>query len=167
MRDIVGAMQIVFQNKKNILIGMVSGSVFGAVFALGSGMVTFFEEGPFIEVNFLRIGTLLSITLLSGVVIPMQVFAIQKARRSLRTSSSGIGGMLVGIATMSCCTPLLLPAALSFVGFSGTQLLFLNMTIRQYVLPLSIISIGLLALSLLMVSRSVIAACRLYKRRII
>jgi hypothetical protein len=74
--------------------------------------------------------------------------------------------MLVGIATMSCCTPLLLPAALSFVGFSGTQLLFLNMTIRQYVLPLSIMSIGLLALSLLMVSRSVVAACRLDQWRV-
>jgi len=161
MRDIVGAMQIVFQNKKNSLIGMVSGSVFGAVFALGSGMVTFFEEGPFIELNLLRFSTLVALVILAGLVVPMQIFAIQKAKSGLKTSASGFGGLLTGIATMSCCTPLLLPAILSFAGFSGTQLLFLNMTIRQYVLPLSIISIGLLALSLLMVSRSVVAACRL------
>lgn len=161
------ATNLVFYDKRNITIGVSSALFFGTVFVLTSGMVTFFPEGPFIEFNPLRIGTLITLVILSGLVVPMQIFAIRKARSGLKTSASGLGGLLTGIATMSCCTPLLLPAILSFVGFSGTQLLFFNMTIRQYVFPLSIISIGLLALSLLMVSRSVIAACRLDKRRII
>lgn len=84
-----------------------------------------------------------------------------KARTGLKGSSSGVGGLFVGIATMSCCTPLLLPAILSFIGFSGTQLLFFNMTLRQYILPLSILSVVLL-----LVSRSVVAACKIDLRRI-
>ncbi len=155
------ALRLVFSDKKNIFIGFLSAVFFGIVFVLGSGMVTFFAEGPFIDLNFLRLTTLFALIILSGLVVPMQLFAIQKAKSGLKTSASGFGGLLTGIATMSCCTPLLLPAILSFLGFSGTQLLFFNSTIRQYVLPLSLVSVGLLFISLLMVSKSIVAACRL------
>lgn len=165
MKEIIRAVNLVFYDKKNIYIGVVVALFFGAVFVLTSGMVTFFPEGPFIEFNLLRIGTLIILVLLSGLVVPMQLFAIQKARSGLKTASSGFGGVLTGIATMSCCAPLLLPSLLSFVGFSGTQLLFFNMSIRQYILPLSLLSAGLLSLSLLMASRSVSAACKLDLRR--
>lgn len=161
MRTIFRSMTIVFQEVKYTISGLIVALFFGAVFVFSSGMLTFFPEGPFIEFNFIRIATLLALIILSGLVVPMQVFAIQKAKAGLKSSSSGIGGLFVGIATMSCCTPLLLPALLSFIGFSGTQLLFFNITIRQYVLPLSLFSVGLLFISLLMISRSVVASCRL------
>ena len=163
---IIQAISIVFYDKKNVFIGFLAAVFFGAVFVLSSGMITFFPEGPFIEPNLLRLTTLFALIILSGLVVPMQLFAIQKAKSGLKTSASGFGGILTGIATMSCCTPLLLPALLSFIGFSGTQLLFLNMTLRQYILPLSIFSVGLLTLSLFIVSQSVAAACRLDNRRI-
>jgi len=162
---ILQAVEIVFYDKKNLLIGVLAAVFFGAVFLLSSGIVTFFPEGPFIEPNLLRLATLFALVVLSGLVVPMQLFAIQKAKSGLKTSASGFGGILTGIATMSCCTPLLLPALLSFIGFSGTQLLFLNMTLRRYVLPLSMLSVMLLFISLLMVSRSVVASCKIDFRR--
>lgn len=163
--EVIQAINLVFSDKKNILIGLLSAVFFGTVFVLGTGMITFFPEGPFIEFQPLRIATLLALALLSGLVVPLQWFAIKKAKSSLKTSTGSFGGTLTGIATMSCCTPLLLPALLSFIGFSGTQLLFFNMTIRQYVLPLSLLSVGLLLVSLKMASHSVVAACRLDKVR--
>lgn len=166
MSTVFQAMNIVFQDIKYIILGLISALLFGAVFVFSSGMLTFFPEGPFIEFNPLRLITLLALIILAGLVVTMQVFAIQKARAGLKQSSSGIGGLFVGIATMSCCTPLLLPALLSFIGFSGTQLLFLNITLRQYVLPMSILFVGLLLVSLFLISRSVVAACRIDLRRL-
>jgi len=160
-------MQLTFYNKRNIILGIIAAIFFGAIFILSSGMVTFFAEGPFIDFNPLRIVTFLALVILAMMVFPMQLFAIQKAKSGLKTSASGFGGLLTGIATMSCCTPLLLPAILSFIGFSGTQLLFFNSTIRQYVLPLSLASVGLLFISLLMVSKSIVAACRLDAKKIL
>lgn len=166
MSTVFQAMNIVFQDIKHIILGLVAALFFGAVFVFSSGMVTFFPEGPFIEFNPLRLTTLAALIILSGLAVPMQVFAIQKARTGLKGSSSGFGGLFVGIATMSCCAPLLLPALLSFIGFTGTQLLFFNMTLRQYVLPLSMLSVALLLVSLFLVSRSVVAACRVDLRRV-
>lgn len=167
MMEIIQAIKLVFLDKKYILIGIVTAFLFGTIFMVSSGMITFFQEGPYIEFNYLRLATLFALVILSGIVVPLQWFAIKKAKNSLKTSTGSFGGILTGIATMSCCTPLLLPALLSFIGFSGTQLLFLNTTIRQYVLPLSLLSVGLLFVSLKMVSHSVVAACRLDKRRTI
>lgn len=166
MRTVIQAVTIVFSDKKNIVLAFVAGSLFAAIFIFASGMVTFFPEGPFIEFQPLRIATLIALTLLAGFVVPMQWYAIGKARAGLKGSTSSFGGIFIGIATMSCCTPLLLPAILAFGGFSGTQLLFFNMTLRQYVLPLSILSIFLLSISLFLVSRSVVAACNIDLRRI-
>lgn len=151
---------LVFSERKNIILGLLASFFFGTVFVFGSGMIQFFPQGPFIELNPIRIGTLLALVLLSGLVVPMQWYALKQAR-NVKAGASGIGGIFAGMATMSCCAPLLLPALLSFLGFSGTQLLFLNMTVRQYVLPLSLFSIGLLALSLYMASRSVAPLCRI------
>ncbi|PIY79857.1 MAG: hypothetical protein COY81_00485 [Candidatus Pacebacteria bacterium CG_4_10_14_0_8_um_filter_43_12] len=159
------AIEIVFYDKRNTFIGLLAATFFGTFFVLGTGMVTFFPEGPFIEFNLLRLSTLFALVVLSGLVVPMQLFAIRKAKSGLKTSASGLGGLMTGIATMSCCAPLLLPALLSFIGFSGTQLLFFNTTIRQYVLPLSLFSVALLSLSLLLVSRSVVASCKIDVRR--
>lgn len=158
-------MTIVFQDRRYLLFGALAALAFGVVFIVSSGIVTFFPEGPFIEFNLLRLALLLALVILAGLVVPMQVFAIQKAKAGLKGSSSGIGGLFVGIATMSCCAPLLLPAILSFVGFSGTQLLFFNTTVRQYTLPLSILSIALLSISLLFVSRSIAATCKINIKR--
>lgn len=158
------AIKIVFAERRYAVIGMLAALAFGAIFVFGSGMVLFFPQGPFIEVKPLRIITLLLLTALAGLVIPMQWFALKKARRVWKEGASGVGGLFAGMATMSCCAPLLLPAFLAFVGFSGMQLLYLNAAVRQYAVPLSLLSVGLLTISLFMVSRSIVTnTCRVIK----
>lgn len=161
MQILIQAIKIVFHERKNILLGIASALFFGGVFLFGTGMITFYPTGPYIELIPTRILTLITLTILSGITVPVQVYAIKKAKAGFKDSASGAGGLLAGMATMSCCAPLLLPAVLSFVGFSGTQLLFLNIAARQYALYLSLISIGLLGMSLFMASRSVSATCRI------
>lgn len=161
MPILIQAIKIVFHERKNILFGIVSALFFGGVFLFGTGMITFFPTGPYIEFVPTRILTLIALTVLSGITVPVQVYAIKKAKVGFKNSASGAGGLLAGMATMSCCAPLLLPAVLSFIGFSGTQLLFLNLAARHYAIYLSLLSIGLLAMSLFMASRSVNATCRI------
>lgn len=161
MPTLIQAIKIVFSERRNILLGIASSLFFGGVFLFGTGMITFYPTGPYIEFIPTRIATLIALITLSGITVPVQLHAIKKAKAGLKEGASGAGGLLAGMATMSCCAPLLLPAVLSFVGFSGTQLLFLSVTVRQYALYLSIISIGLLVMSLFMASRSVCATCRI------
>lgn len=161
MLILVQAIKIVFRERRNIVLGIASALFFGGVFLFGTGMVTFFPTGPYIEFIPTRIITLIALTILSGITVPVQLHAIRKARAGLKEGASGAGGLLAGMATMSCCAPLFLPAVLSFIGFSGTQLLFLSITVRQYALYLSLASIALLGMSLFMASRSVSATCRI------
>lgn len=155
------ALRTVFSERTYWLIGVASALVFAALFGFGSGLITIFPEGAFFELNAWRLATLLALIVLAGLVVPMQWYAIRKARSGLTTSAPGVGGMLTGLATMSCCAPLLLPAVLSFVGFSGTQLLFLNTAVRRFIAPLSLLSIAFLLFSLFLTARSVSATCRI------
>lgn len=166
MEKIIQATQIVFNDRRNIILGIVSAVLFGTIFVFGSGMITFFQTGPYIEFNPVRFAILFMLVLFSGLVIPMHFFAIKKAKAGLKEGASGAGGILAGMATMSCCAPLLLPSLLSFVGFSGTQLLFFNVTLKRYSLYFALAAIGFLIVSLTMVSVSIISACRIERKRI-
>jgi len=64
-------------------------------------------------------------------LVPLQVAAITKARAASR-AAGGILGSVIAVAGVSCCRPLLLPAILSFVGFSGTALLGFNLALRGW-----------------------------------
>jgi len=61
--------------------------------------------------------------------------------------------------SVSCCAPLLIPSLLSFLGFSGTALVSFNLTVRDYMGQLALLSIALMIGSLLLVARTVTAAC--------
>lgn len=160
MTAIIQTVKIVFRERRNVLFGIASALFFGGVFLFGAGMITFYPTGPYIELVPSRILTFIVLTVLSGITLPVQLYAIKKARAGFKGGASGVGGLLAGIATMSCCAPLLLPAILSFAGFSGTQLLFLSFAARRYALYLSLFSITLLGSSLYMASKSVNASCR-------
>jgi hypothetical protein len=58
----------------------------------------------------------------------------------------------------------LLPALLSFVGFSGTALLGFNLVLREVAGPLTAGSIALMLVSIGLVSRTITAECKLPSR---
>ena len=80
--------------------------------------------------------------------------------RSLVGVAGGLAGTVTGILSVSCCAPLLIPSLLSFIGFSGTALVMFNITVRDYLGPLAILSIVLMAVSSVLVARTVTAVCK-------
>ena len=160
MGKILDAIKIVFAERKYLVIGVVTASGFAALFIFGTGFVAFFPQSTYIELDkagVIRLATLVILVILAGLVLPMQIYALKKAKAVMGSSKgTTVSSFIVGLSTMSCCAPFLLPALLSFIGFSGVQILTLNITIRQYLVPLSALSIGLLLVSLFMVARSIV-----------
>ena len=76
-------------------------------------------------------------------------------------SAGGLFGTVFGILSMSCCAPLILPALLSFIGFSGMTLLQVNITVHEWVTPLTFASIGFMLVAIALVSRTITAVCAL------
>jgi hypothetical protein len=104
----------------------------------------------------------LAVGVLFGMLVPLEVAAIAKARGAARAAGAGgVLGPLFGILSMSCCAPLLAPALLSFIGFSGSTLLNVNATLHELSTPLTLASLVLLVLSIGLVSHSIAAACQL------
>ena len=93
-------------------------------------------------------------------MLPLQVAAVAKARSAAGTAG-GVLGTLFGVLSMSCCAPLILPALLSFVGFSGMTLLQVNVAVHDWATPLTIASICFMLLAIGLVSRTITAACEL------
>jgi hypothetical protein len=104
--------------------------------------------------------TILILALLFGLLLPLQVAAVAKARSAAATTG-GVLGTVFGVLSMSCCAPLILPAFLSFVGFSGMTLLQVNVAVHDWATPLTIASICFMLLAIVLVSRTISAACAL------
>jgi hypothetical protein len=104
---------------------------------------------------------------LFGALLRLELAALGKARAAAGAAGAGgIIGPVFGIVSMSCCAPLLAPAILSFVGFSGTTLLNVNATLHELSTPLTLTAIVLLLVSVILVSRTVTASCELPVRHV-
>ena len=75
--------------------------------------------------------------------------------------ANAVVDVLIELDDGVCCAPLLAPALLSFVGFSGSTLLNVNTTLHELSTPLTLASLALLLLSIGLVSHTVAAACRI------
>src|SRR5205823_4686398 len=123
-----------------------------------SGLLVHYRAGWQVIASAQELLTVGSISILFGVLVPLEVAAITKAR-SAAGVAGGAAGAVTGILSVSCCAPLLIPSLLSFVGFSGTALVTFNLTVRDYMGQLALASIVLMVGSILLVSRTVTAAC--------
>jgi hypothetical protein len=122
-------------------------------------VVTFFREGGlFVDADAFTVAGILLIAVLLGFTAPLHWYMWRRARASAGQGLSAVGAVL-GIGSMSCCAPLLLPGLLSLVGVSGTSLLALNLRLHQLRLPLLALSVGLLLVSLAAGLRGVSRSC--------
>jgi hypothetical protein len=108
--------------------------------------------------------TIVVLSALFGMLLPLEVAAIAKAR-SAAGSAGGALGTVFGILSVSCCAPLILPAILSFIGFSGMTLMQVNITVYEWATPLTVASIGFMLLAIGLVSRTLTAACAVPQRQ--
>ena len=107
-----------------------------------------------------RLAALILLAVLFGLLVPMEAAALGKAR-SVAGLAGGATSTITALLSMSCCAPLVIPAILSFAGFSGTAILDFNTQLSQYETPLTLLSIALMLLSLVLVTRTLSATCKL------
>jgi hypothetical protein len=133
-----------------------------ALLAWSGQIVTVFPEGGiFVDAGVLTIVGLGLAALLLGVTFPLHWYAWRRSRRAATAGGIGALGAVFSVGSLSCCAPLLVPAVLSLLGFSGTSLLALNLRLHQLRLPLTLLAIGFLLVSLWIGLRNVTLSCRI------
>lgn len=155
----------VFRRPGYVLLGLVAFAASllfylwsSQVISVGPGGVALLPEDTFISAAFLM-------ALLFGLTLPVQIYAIRTAAAAASTAGGTLAGVIAGTASMSCCAPVVLPALLSLLGFSGTSIPGLNGLLHRYWLPLATLSVILLSYSLISTTSSLYARCELSSSR--
>ena len=159
MADIPHALAIGFARPWAYLVAVLAAIAMALLLVWGSGLLAYYPTGWVVIADPVEVTTLVVLSVLFGILVPLEVAALTKAR-SLVGVAGGLAGTATGILSVSCCAPLLIPALLSFGGFSGTALVTFNLTVRDYLAPLAVLSVLLMAASIVLVARTVAAVCR-------
>jgi hypothetical protein len=115
------ALAIAFARRRAYGIALGSGLDMLALLAWNSGGLKYYPRTRWeFYAEPVELATMVVLAALFGLLVPLQVAAIVRARAALG-AASGLVGTVVAVAGISCCAPLLVPALLSFVGFSGTH----------------------------------------------
>jgi hypothetical protein len=158
------AARIVFRDPFNLALALVA-ALGCAAFLCWSGQIVSRAPlgGLYWDLQTSRLVAIAAISLAFAVAVPLQLAALRQARTAARLGS-GAGfavASLSGIAAVSCCSPLILPTILGFLGATGTTVLDANLTAHRYFLPLSAASVALLLLSSAVALRDLGRACAL------
>ncbi|GAC1471830.1 MAG: hypothetical protein PVSMB7_23950 [Chloroflexota bacterium] len=157
------ALSLVYRKPWNVLLGLIA-FVTMAVFYLWSSQVLIISRHGvhvLIQTQFVAVGLIMAV--LFGLLVPVLVHAARLAAASATQTGGTALGAVLGTMSMTCCAPVLLPALLSLLGFSGTTILGLNETLNRFWLPLATISIILLGYSLVSVVQSLELVCSINK----
>jgi hypothetical protein len=166
MNNILLAIKIVYSSQMNIIMGAVVALVLATVY-LFVGQVLVETSGIFfLDFDPIKVATFVTLSVLAGLVVPLEIFAIRKARLSIRSTGTAGMGLATGLATMSCCTPLILPSILAMFGWSVIQILEVNALIQHYLIYLSILSIAMLMVSLKLAADTVVSNCSVVRKEI-
>lgn len=152
------ALGIAFERAWAYPVAAASAAAMALLLVWSSGLLARYPTGWVITASPQEWLSVSAISVLFGLLVPLEIAAVGKARNA----SGAVGGLLgavTGILGVSCCAPLLIPALLSFVGFSGTALVTFNLTVSGYLGPLALLSVALMAGSILLVSRTIAAEC--------
>lgn len=156
------ALREVFSRPRYIASAVVIALVSAVLLAVSGQVVTVFPEGGlFIDAGVITLIGLGLAAVLLGLTIPLHWYAWRRARRSSAAGGIGALGAVFSVGSLSCCAPLLLPGVLSLVGFSGANLLALNLRLHQLRVLLTVVAIGFLLASLGMALQQVTRSCRL------
>jgi hypothetical protein len=157
--DIRLALAIGFARRWAYLLALGAAMAMALLLVWGSGLLAHYPTGWVVIADPEEMATLAVLSVLFGLLVPLEVAALTKAR-SVVGIAGGLAGTLTGILSVSCCAPLLIPTLLSFIGFSGTALVTFNIAVRDYLGPLAVLSIALMAVSVVLAARTVTAVCK-------
>ncbi len=160
----MSALPLVYRKPWNVLLGLTA-FVTMAVFYLWSSQVLIISRHGvelLIQPQFVAVGLIMA--LLFGLLVPVLVYAARLAAASATQTGGTALGAVLGSMSMTCCAPVLLPALLSLLGFSGTTILGLNEALNRFWLPLATAGIILLIYSLVSVVHSLDLVCTINPR---
>lgn len=157
-----GAVRDIFRDPFNVAVGVIV-AIASAVLLAWAGQIVVRAPigGLYWDLQPPRVAAIFAMSLGFGVIVPLQIAALRQARAVAR-ARAGAGmavSSLTGLAAMSCCSPLLIPAIAGVLGASGTTAISVNLTAHRWFLPLSLVSIGLLAISGVMAVRDLTRTC--------
>jgi hypothetical protein len=162
MRGAGTAARLVFRDPFNLALGLVA-ALGCAVLLCWSGQVVTRAPlgGLYWDLDTQRLVAIAAISLAFGVAVPLQLATVRQARAAarLRAGAGFALASLSGIAAVSCCSPLILPTLLGFLGATGTTILDANLEAHRWFLPLSIASVALLVLTSLLALRDLGRTC--------
>ncbi len=132
----------VLKRKSYFSLFLLSGLGYGLIYAILANLIDIRLGLDNINISFTRISALFFIlfSLLGGILITLQAFAVRNKQKSVSSANVGFFGAFLSFFTTTCpfCKPLLL----SFIGFSGSLVLL------KYGLLLAIVSLALLVISI-------------------
>jgi len=132
--------------KRNyFLLFIVSGLIYGLIYAVMTNLIDVRFGLKYINYSFTNVSITFVVlfSILGGILISLQVFAIRNRQKALKSANVGFIGALISFFNTTCpfCKPLLL----SLIGFSG------SLAILKYGFALAIISMLLLLVSIYLI----------------
>jgi hypothetical protein len=158
------AARLVFRDPFNLALGLVAALGCAVLLCWSGQVVTRAPSGGlFWDLETQRLVAIAAISLAFGLAAPLQLAAIRQARAAarLRAGAGFALASLSGVAAVSCCSPLVLPAILGFLGATGTTVLDANLAAHRWFLPLSAASVALLVLTAALALRDLDRSCAL------
>ena len=141
----------------------LAGIIFVCMFIPLSILSEFLFIEPFVIFNVIedRITSfvlIISISLMSAIVIPMNIYRIRTLQTSTTKIGGGIVGSIIGASAGICsCGPIGFSIISTFGTVAGTATAFLT----NYEIPLRLLSIGILILVLLTTMKSLSVECKI------
>ena len=156
----INTTKLVFSNFKYLILS----TVFFSTMMIG---LLILSEYIFLEpyvVSHIPSGTelgfvlILIISVLSALVIPMNIFRINILKKSKQKMSGGIFGSVIGAAAGACsCGPIGFAVISTFGSVGATATAFLT----NYEIPIRIIAIGILTITYFTTIRSLKIECKI------
>ena len=141
----------------------LAGIIFVCMFIPLSILSEFLFIEPFVIFNVIEDRTvsfvlIISISLMSAIVIPMNIYRIRTLRTSTTKIGGGIVGSIIGASAGICsCGPIGFSIISTFGTVAGTATAFLT----NYEIPLRLASLGLLCLVYYTTAKSISIKCKI------
>jgi len=159
----LSAIKLVFSNYRYIVL---SGIIFTAMFIPLSILSEYIFLEPYVVMyvaydDVFRFSLVVIVSILSGLVLSMNVYRIKSLRNSRKKMSGGVLGSILGASAGACgCGPIGFAIISTLGSIGGVATAFLS----NYEFPIRIASIAILILVYYTTSKSILTECIIQKQ---
>lgn len=139
----------ILSRRNYFFIFLLLGLLYGIIYAVMTNLIDIRSGLKYINFSFtsVSIAFFIIFSILGGILVSLQVFAIRNKQKSLKAANVGFIGAFLSFFNVTC--PFCKPFLLSLIGFSG------SLTILKYGLALALVSVILLLISIYLVASNI------------